>query len=46
MKTSFPKARIRAVLLEGVHDAGAEMLTAEGFTVKVLHLDEVAEPPA
>lgn len=36
MKTSFPKDKIRAVLLEGVHDAGADMLAAEGFTVKRL----------
>ncbi|HZW10583.1 MAG TPA: phosphoglycerate dehydrogenase [Phycisphaerales bacterium] len=36
MKTSFPKDRIRAVLLEGVHDAGAELLAAEGFQVERL----------
>lgn len=36
MKTSFPKDRIRAVLLEGVHDAGADLLAAEGFTVERL----------
>ncbi|MEM7756494.1 MAG: phosphoglycerate dehydrogenase [Planctomycetota bacterium] len=33
MKTSFPKDKIRVVLLEGVHDAGAELLAAEGFDV-------------
>lgn len=34
MKTSFPKGKIKAVLLEGVHDAGAEMLADEGFQVE------------
>lgn len=36
MKTSFPKDRIRAVLLEGVHEAGAELLAGEGFQVETL----------
>ncbi|MBM4109416.1 MAG: phosphoglycerate dehydrogenase [Phycisphaerae bacterium] len=34
MRTSFPKSKIRAVLLEGVHPAGAEALRAEGFQVE------------
>lgn len=34
MKTSFPKGKIRAVLLEGVHEAGADLLAAEGFQVE------------
>lgn len=33
-KTSFPKDKIRAVLLEGVHPRGAAMLEAEGFRVE------------
>jgi len=36
MNTSFPKNRIRAVLLEGIHPAGAAMLQAEGFAVETL----------
>lgn len=36
MKTSFPKSGIKAVLLEGVHPAGAEMLREEGFQVESL----------
>jgi D-3-phosphoglycerate dehydrogenase len=34
MRTSYPKNRIRAVLLEGIHPAGAEALRAEGFQVE------------
>lgn len=34
MQTSFPKNRIKVVLLEGVHEAGAKMLEAEGFSVE------------
>lgn len=34
MKTSYPKLRIRAVLLEGVHPAAADALRAEGFQVE------------
>lgn len=34
VKTSFPKSSIRAVLLEGVHEAGAALLEAEGFRVE------------
>jgi len=33
LKTSFPKDRIRVVLLEGVHEAGAQLLADEGFDV-------------
>ena len=36
MKTSFPKGQIEAVLLEGVHPHGVEMLTSEGFKVEAL----------
>jgi len=36
MTTSFPKHKIRVVLLEGVHDRGAELLRAEGFDVEAL----------
>ncbi|GJQ28640.1 MAG: D-3-phosphoglycerate dehydrogenase [Phycisphaerae bacterium] len=36
MKTSFPKSAIRAVLLEGIHPAGAAMLREEGFQVESL----------
>lgn len=32
--TSYPKDRIRIVLLEGVHDAAREQLQAEGFAVE------------
>lgn len=35
-RTSFPKERIRAVLMEGIHEAGAEILRAEGFQVETL----------
>jgi len=34
MKTSYPKAKIKAVLLEGVHPTGATLLRAEGFQVE------------
>jgi len=34
MRTSFPKEKIRVVLLEGVHEAGREMLATEGFDVR------------
>lgn len=33
MKTSFPKDRIKVVLLEGIHDDGAELLRDAGFDV-------------
>ncbi|MGH7131310.1 MAG: phosphoglycerate dehydrogenase [Phycisphaerales bacterium] len=33
MKTSFPKEKIKVLLLEGVHAAGKQMLTDEGFSV-------------
>ncbi|MBX3358104.1 MAG: phosphoglycerate dehydrogenase [Phycisphaeraceae bacterium] len=33
MKTSFPKSKIRVVLLEGIHARGRERLVEEGFTV-------------
>lgn len=36
MKTSFPKGQIEAVLLEGVHPHGVEMLKSEGFKVESL----------
>ena len=36
MKTSFPKNQIKVVLLEGVHETGAEMLRSEGFSVETL----------
>jgi len=36
MKTSFPKNKIKVVLLEGVHPAGAEALRGEGFTVETM----------
>lgn len=35
-KTSFPKGKISAVLLEGVHPRGAELLRQEGFQVELL----------
>lgn len=35
-KTSYPKEKIRAVLLEGVHPAGAALLRDEGFQVETL----------
>jgi D-3-phosphoglycerate dehydrogenase len=34
MKTSYPKEKITAVLLEGVHPHGAAMLEREGFKVR------------
>lgn len=34
MHTSYPKDRIRIVLLEGVHPRGIDVLRAEGFTVE------------
>jgi D-3-phosphoglycerate dehydrogenase / 2-oxoglutarate reductase len=33
MKTSFPKQKIKVLLLEGIHPAAAEMLRSEGFAV-------------
>lgn len=33
MKTSFPKDRIRVVLLENIHPRAEQMLAAEGFRV-------------
>lgn len=36
MKTSFPKSKIRAVLLEGVHESAARTLREEGFQVELL----------
>lgn len=36
MRTSYPKSRIRAVLLEGVHPAAADTLRAQGFQVETL----------
>lgn len=44
MKTSFPKEKIRVLLLEGVHAAGAQMLRDEGFHVTAL--DKALEGPA
>ncbi len=35
--TSYPKDKIRIVLLEGVHDAAREQLQAEGFSVDCLN---------
>lgn len=34
MKTSFPKDKIKVVLLEGVHATGVQLLKGDGFTVK------------
>ncbi len=34
MRTSFPKNRIKAVLLENIHPAGVELLKSEGFQVE------------
>ncbi len=34
MKTSFPKDKIRVVLLENIHPRAEELLTAEGFRVE------------
>ncbi|MCC6426901.1 MAG: phosphoglycerate dehydrogenase [Phycisphaerales bacterium] len=36
MQTSFPKGKIKAVLLEGVHPRGAALLEEEGFQVELL----------
>lgn len=36
MKTSFPKNKIRAVLVESVHPAGTALLREEGFQVETL----------
>lgn len=36
MKTSFPKSKIKVVLLEGVHPAGVASLRGEGFDVTSL----------
>jgi D-3-phosphoglycerate dehydrogenase len=35
-RTSFPKSRIKAVLVEGIHPAAAAVLTGEGFQVETL----------
>lgn len=42
MKTSFPKDKIKAVLLEGVHEAGATLLADQGFQVERV----AGSPPA
>ncbi len=34
MKTSYPKDKIKVVLLEGVHATGVQLLKGDGFTVK------------
>ena len=34
MKTSYPKAKIRVVLLENIHPRAEELLAAEGFKVE------------
>jgi D-3-phosphoglycerate dehydrogenase len=34
MRTSFPKNRIKAVLLENIHPAGVELFKSEGFQVE------------
>jgi D-3-phosphoglycerate dehydrogenase / 2-oxoglutarate reductase len=36
MRTSFPKNRIKAVLLESIHPVGVELLRSEGFQVETL----------
>lgn len=36
MKTSFPKEKIKALLVEGVHPVAAETLRREGFQVETL----------
>lgn len=36
MRTSFPKNKIKAVLLENIHPAGVELLKGEGFQVEAL----------
>ncbi|MGD9688629.1 MAG: phosphoglycerate dehydrogenase [Phycisphaerales bacterium] len=44
MSTSFPKEKIRVVLLESIHEAGREALAREGFSVTA-H-DKALEGPA
>lgn len=44
MKTSFPKDKIKVVLLEGIDAAGKEMLSEEGFAVE--SLPKALEGPA
>ncbi len=34
--TSFPKGKIKVLLLEGIHPAGAQMLKQDGFQVELL----------
>src|SRR2546423_2096621 len=36
MKTSFPKDKIKVVLVESIHPSGAAMLRQEGFAVETL----------
>jgi D-3-phosphoglycerate dehydrogenase len=36
MKTSFPKDKIKVVLVENIHPSGAAALRAEGFTVEAM----------
>jgi D-3-phosphoglycerate dehydrogenase len=36
MKTSFPKDKIKVVLVENIHPSGAAMLRSEGFTVETM----------
>lgn len=36
MRTSFPKNKIKVVLLEGVHELARERIAAEGFSVETL----------
>lgn len=36
MKTSFPKEKIKVLLLEGIDAAGRDLLAAEGFSVEAL----------
>jgi D-3-phosphoglycerate dehydrogenase len=36
MTTAFPKSKIRVLLLEGIHPAGAQRLLDEGFQVELL----------
>src|SRR4051812_26878088 len=36
MKTSFPKDKIKVVLVENIHPEGAAALRAEGFSVETL----------
>jgi len=44
MKTSFPKEKIRVLLLEGVHPIAKDILTEEGFAVT--SIDKALEGPA